>query len=127
MTLEDIIKKRIADSNDLDELAFILKNLLAFHSVDELDRIYSIRALVESIEGLKIEIYFNEHPPPHFHVKSNGIDVAFSIKDFQMIQGNISGREYRVIKWWYEKSRSKLINYWNDNRPGDCKVGPIIE
>ncbi len=127
MTLEDIIQKRINETNSLSELAFILKNLIAYNSIDECGRLYSIRALVGSVDGLKIEIYFNEHPPPHFHVKSSSIDVAFSIKDFRLLEGNVQGRELRMIKWWYERSRPKLISFWNDNRPSDCKVGPILE
>lgn len=126
MTIEDIIQQKIDKANSLSEFAFILKNLIKYNSVDENGRLYSIRELVSSVEGLKIEIYFNEHPPPHFHVKSSDINAAFTIKDFKLLEGDIKGREYRIIKWWYERSRLKLINFWNDKRPADCKVGPII-
>lgn len=127
MTIEDIIQQRINESNNLSELASILKKLITYHSIDENGKLYSIRALVGSVGGLKIEIYFNEHPPPHFHVKSSGINATFSIKDFQLIEGNIQGRELKMIKWWYERSRPKLISSWNNHRPSDCKVGPILE
>lgn len=127
MTLEDLIEKDIIECNSLDELAFILKNLIAQHSVWKDGSLYSIKALVDCVDGLKIEIYPNEHPPPHFHIKSNGIDASFSIKDCKLLEGKIGGREHKMVKWWYEKSRSKLIIFWNDLRPDDCSVGPILD
>lgn len=42
------------------------------------------KQLVASINGLKIEIYSNEHPPPHFHVKSPNIDASFTIEDCEL-------------------------------------------
>ena len=38
------------------------------------------KELVARVNGLKIEIYSNEHPPPHFHVKSPNINASFSIE-----------------------------------------------
>ena len=127
MTLEDIIQNKINDTDSIDDLALILKNLLAYHSVWEDGRLYSIRALVDRVEGLKIEIFHDEHPPPHFHVTANGISAMFTIKDCEEMKGNLDSRELRLVKWWYNKSRSKLIKVWNDTRPSDCPVGPIIE
>ena len=37
--------------------------------------------LVERVNGVKIEIFSNEHPPPHFHVKSPNIDASFAIEN----------------------------------------------
>ena len=112
MNLEDIVQKRINESNSLEDLSLILKYLIAYHSVWTDGRLYSIRTLVDVVDGLKIEIYHNEHPPPHFHVKANGIDASFSIKECQFIVGKIGSREQMMVEWWYKKSRLKLIQFW---------------
>lgn len=127
MTLEELIESKINEVNSPKELAFILENLIAYHSLDLDDKLYSIRALVDNVAGLRIEIFSNEHAPPHFHIRANGINAVFSISDCSLIQGEIGDREYKMIKWWYRRSRKKLIEFWNNTRPSDCKVGSIVE
>jgi Domain of unknown function (DUF4160) len=127
MTLEESIQFRINRTTSLNELVLILKYLLTYHSIWTDGSLYFIKALVESVDGLRIEIYHSEHPPPHFHVKANGINAAFTILDCKLIKGEISGREKMLVEWWYERSKSKLIKFWNDSRPSDCSVGPINE
>ena len=127
MKLEEIIEKRINEANSLDELVFILENLLAQHSVWENGRLLSIRQLVDIVDGLRIEIYHNEHSPPHFHVKASGINASFYIQDCKLLKGSIGGRERKVIEWWFSRTRSKLIKIWNETRPSDCQVGLILE
>lgn len=127
MTLEELIESKINEVNSLKELAFILENLIAYHSLDLNDKLYSIRALVNNVDGLKIEIFSNEHAPPHFHIRANGLHAVFSIIDCSLVQGEIGSREQKMVQWWYKRSRKKLIEFWNKTRPSDCKVGPIIE
>ena len=81
------------------------------------------RQLVETICGLKIEIYSNEHTPPHFHVKSANIDASFRIDTCERIVGGIKRKEELAIKYWWQKAKPNLINVWNKTRPSGCLVG----
>lgn len=87
--------------------------------------LYNIRALVEKINGLKVEIYPNEHPPPHFHVKSSTANASFRIDNCEKLHGDISSGDYGKIKFWHQKQSSKslLIEKWNSMRPTTCQVG----
>lgn len=127
MRFEEIIEKRIANCETLEDLGLILGNLLTHHSVWEDGRLLSIRQLVDYVAGLRIEIYAAEHPPPHFHVKAQGIEAVFSINDGSFVRGIIGARERKLIGWWYNRSRAHLIRIWNQTRPTDCPVGPIKE
>jgi len=82
-----------------------------------------IRQLVARVNGLRIEIYSNEHPPPHFHVKSPNVDASFTIDDCTKLSGTISSNDYRKIKYWHEHAKSILIERWNSTRPTNCVVG----
>jgi hypothetical protein len=82
------------------------------------------RQLVERVRGLKIEIYPNEHPPPHFHVKSKNINASFRIENCAQLKGQISPKDYEKVKYWHESSKKLLIEIWNSTRPTDCIVGP---
>lgn len=82
--------------------------------------------LIASIGALKVYIYANEHPPPHFHVKYNGEENSFSIHDGNPLYPNNGLKMYfRNVKKWFKGNKEKLISSWNDNRPTDCPVGEI--
>jgi hypothetical protein len=83
-----------------------------------------IKALVDRIRGMRIEVYSREHPPPHFHVRSSEIDASFDIEDCKLIQGNISASDYEKIRYWHERAKAQLIRVWNESRPTICTVGP---
>lgn len=84
------------------------------------------KQLVERLSGLKIEIYPNEHSPPHFHVRSPGVDASFAIEDCRLLKGRVSEGSVEKIKYWHKHSRQKLIQVWNETRPTDCQVGPYL-
>ena len=83
------------------------------------------KALVENIDGLKIEIFANEHPPPHFRVKYQGMTANFRISDGGVENGDRALlRKYgKNIKSWWNKNKPHLIKIWNERRPADCPVG----
>ena len=84
-----------------------------------------IRQLVARVNGLKIEVYSNEHPPPHFHVKSPNVDASFAIENCRLIKGEISARDRKKIEYWHKHSKPLLVESWNASRPTNCVVGGI--
>ena len=45
---------------------------------------------VSALDGLKIEIFSREHPPPHFRVSYAGETANFSIKDCNHLDGGLT-------------------------------------
>ena len=39
--------------------------------------------------GIRITIYFDDHPPSHFHAEYGEHEAVFSIKDGKMINGKL--------------------------------------
>ena len=87
----------------------------------------NIKHLVERAHGLKIEIYSNEHPPPHFHVKSPNVDASFNIENCELLAGTICSRNRQKIEYWHKYAKHKLIETWNSTRPTNCIVGEYKE
>jgi hypothetical protein len=81
------------------------------------------KQLIERLDGLRIEIYPNEHPPPHFHVRSPEVDASFVIEDCRLLKGRATREALQKIKYWHRFSKPKLIDVWNSTRPTDCTVG----
>jgi len=85
------------------------------------------RKRVAEIGEISIHIYSNEHPPPHFHIRCNGKDASFAIKDCSKINGSL-GKKEKVIKYWFDRiGKRVLIKEWDKLRPGDCVVGKYME
>jgi Domain of unknown function (DUF4160) len=120
------IENKVLEAETLAELEESLEELLnsGFGIWTDGD-LYSIRKLVDRVNGLKIEIFPNEHPPPHFHVRNQNISAAFSIQDCRLIEGQLDGSSRALIEWWHKGSKNQLVKIWNDMRPSDCPVGRL--
>lgn len=81
---------------------------------------------VANFDGLKIQIFAKEHPPPHFRVICAGETANFTIKDCTKINGSLNKWE-RNIKEWHMQNKDRLIEVWNKTRPSDCPVGVYRE
>jgi hypothetical protein len=94
--------------------------------IDDAGRRYLIEETVATLQGLKIQIFSDEHPPPHFRVAYAGDTANFSIKDCCKLNGGLSRWE-RNIRAWHSKNKQALIAVWDRTRPTDCPVGKYRE
>jgi len=102
-----------------DIMEKILKDLLLYYlGLDESqlekhikETNHATKERVESINDLNIIIYSNDHNPPHFHVKSKDlrINAKFTIKDCELLSGDISSKYLKRIKAFYESPKGKII------------------
>lgn len=80
------------------------------------------------VNGLKIELFSSEHPPPHFRVKFQSSTANFSIADCSRLNGSgeVLKYEKNIILWW-KNNKQSLIATWNRLRPSNCPVGQYVE
>ncbi len=83
--------------------------------------------VVDRLNGLKIFVFSNEHPPPHFRVCYQNECNDFYIKNCAPMYGNALSKYLRNIKKWHKKNKNELIQFWNKKRPTDCPVGEYKE
>ncbi|MGQ2965944.1 DUF4160 domain-containing protein [Methylophilus sp.] len=86
----------------------------------------AFEAQVDRIGKLKIEIFSNEHPPPHFRVIYDGETANYTIKDCIKLNGGLDPFRNNIKKW-HGRNKQKLIDKWNDMRPSNCPVGRYVE
>jgi hypothetical protein len=99
--------------------------LLSFCELLPNGQLIEQRKLVKRVNGLKIEIYPNEHPPPHFHIKSSNIDASFEILSCKLLHGRVQPKDHKLIIHFHKSNLNLLIDTWNNLRPSDCQVGII--
>jgi len=95
--------------------------------LDDIGRRLLTEKTIARIDGLKIEVFANEHPPPHFRVNYQGESNNFKISDCEPLHGNSLKKYHRNIKQWHKKNKQHLIKAWNNFRPDDCPVGKYTE
>ena len=104
-------------------LESILHNPCSVWEEDGEEFLIETRQLVARVNGLNIVIYPNEHPPPHFHVKSPNVNASFTIENCEKLEGNVGTQELRKIRFWHKSAKPLLVSAWNETRPTNCSVG----
>ncbi len=120
-----MMEYKVSVSSDLEnELALSIASGVMTLYPDGTYSTFGTKALVSHIGGLKVEIFANDHPPPHFRVKYQGSTANFRISDGACINGSGEVMRYQgnINRWW-KINKPELIKVWNETRPFDCPVG----
>ncbi len=65
------------------------------------------------IEGVKIELYFKDHNPPHFHAIIGEYDALIIIETSQIQQGSLPKNKEKSIIKWSKENKGLLMKIWN--------------
>ena len=57
-------------------------------------------------------MYFDEHNPPHFHVKYNEYRASMKISDFNIIAGSVPAKVRGLVQEWAELHQEELEHMW---------------
>ncbi len=61
----------------------------------------------------RIEMYFGDHNPPHFHIITNeDMRVAVLIRTLETMAGHAGKRDIAEALEWAEANRDQLMAYW---------------
>ena len=67
---------------------------------------------VSSFIGLKVYMNFDEHNPPHIHVKYGDFVAIVDIREATVIRGALPKRHLKLILAWCEIYRAELMENW---------------
>ena len=62
--------------------------------------------------GIVISMYFDEHNPPHFHVRYNEYRASMDIKNLNVIAGLLPAKVRGLVEEWAELNRDELLTMW---------------
>lgn len=62
--------------------------------------------------GMIIAMYYNEHYPPHFHVKYGEFKAEIEIQTLTLINGVLPKRAKALILEWADEHRYELMEDW---------------
>ena len=76
--------------------------------------------------GIIVYMFFQDHSPPHFHVKYQNFEATVNIED-GIIKGEIPRRALRLIYEWLDMHQEELIENWrlSEQRKPLNKIEPL--
>ena len=74
--------------------------------------------------GIVVLMYFDEHNPPHFHVKYNEYKAVVEIKTLNILAGHLPGKVRGLVEEWAEIYQDELLTMWNTKE--FRKIKPLV-
>lgn len=62
--------------------------------------------------GLKITMYYRDHPPPHFHVEYAGREAVVQISPLTVYRGTLPSRAFSLVREWAAMHQKELLENW---------------
>lgn len=78
--------------------------------------------------GIVIQMYFNDHVPPHFHALYNDLEGMFDLTTLEMIDGDLPARVKGLVVEWASLHKEELMNNWVSlTKTGEFKkIDPLV-
>lgn len=63
--------------------------------------------------GIVIQMFWREHPPPHFHALYGEYEVQIDLSDLSVLRGTLPRRAMALVLEWAAEHRDELMEDWN--------------
>ena len=63
--------------------------------------------------GIAIYMYYEDHPPPHFHAIYGDFEAVFGIQTEEILAGTLPRRALKMVKEWVHIRQGKLLEDWD--------------
>lgn len=67
---------------------------------------------ISAFYGIVIEMYFGDHPPPHFHALYAGEEALMVIETGEVYAGSLPARALRLVREWLELHKAEMQANW---------------
>lgn len=78
--------------------------------------------------GIVIQMYYGDHPPPHFHARMGDLAAKVGIEQMEILEGHLPPRAMRLVLEWATLHQKELQNAWyraSRGLPPD-KIDPLV-
>jgi hypothetical protein len=82
---------------------------------------------ISTFYGILVQMFWNEHAPPHFHALYAEDEVLIDIRTLEVMEGNLPRRALALVLEWSQEHRNELMEDWNlcaQNQPPK-KIHPL--
>jgi len=77
--------------------------------------------------GIIVAMFYNDHPPPHFHVRYGGQRALVSIDSLTILRGRLTPRVLGLVVEWAAAHQEELMRDWDRARREEplIKIAPL--
>ncbi len=65
------------------------------------------------VDGVKIQFFAREHPPPHFHAVFAEYRAQIDIRSLHVLRGSLPPAKLAAVVSWAETRREALMSAWD--------------
>ena len=78
--------------------------------------------------GIVIKMFFNDHPPPHFHASYGEHDALIDIESGNVLQGYLPNTALNLVQEWRAQHVKELRQAWDSARKPEAlrKIAPLM-
>lgn len=67
---------------------------------------------ISAFYGILIQMFFDDHAPPHFHVKYAEFKAVIDIQTLSVTRGSLPRRAQGLVLDWAELHKQELLDDW---------------
>jgi hypothetical protein len=77
--------------------------------------------------GIVIAMYYDDHPPPHFHAIYGSEKAEIGIDPISVLKGNLPPRALAIVTEWAALHQAELLEDWGLRAMGQKpnKIEPL--
>ena len=64
------------------------------------------------VDGVKIQMFYDDHTPPHFHALLGGEEALIAISSLDVIRGSLPPAKLRRVLSWARERQAALALNW---------------
>ena len=78
--------------------------------------------------GIIIQMFWDEHAPPHFHALYAEYEALINIQTLEIINGDLPKRALSLVLEWASDHRSELMEDWElcEHNQNPKKIQPLV-
>jgi hypothetical protein len=67
---------------------------------------------ISNFYGILIRMFFNDHPPPHFHARYGEFEATIEIETLAPLEGHLPPRALCLVREWAIIHKEELREDW---------------
>jgi hypothetical protein len=82
---------------------------------------------ISSFYGILVQMYWNDHAPPHFHVRYSGFKATVGIQGLTILTGGLPRTAERLVLEWATEHQAELMENWRlcEIRAQPSQIAPL--
>lgn len=69
--------------------------------------------------GISIQMFYDDHPPPHIHARYNEFKARYNIADGELLSGALPKQAHRLVQEWITLNGRNLADNWARMEKGE--------